>query len=163
MLIRILSEVPSIIFSFRSAHTTHNVDIFMSLFFLQRLRGRVCLALGHHAILLINPWIRMFGFVPGKRELAITLLQRKQHDAVSFRKTSNDRNSNWLSVGGRGQDRSLRAGGSGGNPASLEQASGTNLLLRIDCQHENEHLLDTTRGHFLPCRFCIPNKFQTIA
>ena len=57
-----------------SGHTTHNVDIFMCLFCLQQMTGRVCIALGHRAILLINPWLRFLGFVPGNRDLAIALL-----------------------------------------------------------------------------------------
>ena len=55
-------------------HSTHNVDIFVCLFKMQRLCGRFPRGLFHRGVMLIWGWlIRCFGGVSGKRDIALQL------------------------------------------------------------------------------------------
>ena len=63
-------------------HSTHNIDIFISLFKMQQLCGRFPRGLFHRGVMLCWGWLlRHFGGVPGKRDIAYELAMDGLHTA----------------------------------------------------------------------------------
>jgi 1-acyl-sn-glycerol-3-phosphate acyltransferase len=63
-------------------HSTHNMDIFVSLFKMQQLCGRFPRGLFHRGVMLCWGWLlRHFGGVPGKRDIAYELAMEGIHTA----------------------------------------------------------------------------------
>lgn len=66
---------PSQAYLFVTLHSSHNHDIFASIFAVHDLTGRAARSLIHRLLATALPWLRFLGSVPGYRTTAVNLLK----------------------------------------------------------------------------------------